>query len=96
MSDEFSHKWEKVLKKLGADFMDSAQSKSNEDLAKQILRSQTVVSDLEKDMENDVKLNAIKDDLKKVSGAYRDEINLELAKSKYCLWLLRSRGKDTT
>ncbi len=95
MSDEFSHKWEKVLNKLGGDFMDSSQSKSNEDLQKQILRSQTVIADLEKDMDNDAKLAQVKEELKKISGAYRDEINLERAKSYFCLWLLRSRGQDT-
>lgn len=95
MSDDFSQKWEKVLKKLGGDFMDSSQSKSSEELQKQILRSQTVIADLEKDMDNDAKLASIKDDLKKVTGAYRDEINLEKAKSNYCLWLLRTRGQDT-
>ena len=95
MSDDFNPKWEKVLKKLGGDFMDSSQSKSNDDLQKQILRSQTVISDLEKDMENDVALQKAKDELKKVGGAYRDEINLERAKSMFCLWLLRNRGQDT-
>lgn len=95
MSDDFSPKWERVLKKQGGDFMDSSESKSNEELQKQILKSQTVISDLEKDMENDTKLNTLKEDVKVLTSAYRDEMKLEQAKSNYCLWLLKNRGQDT-
>ena len=95
MSDDFSPKWERVLKKQGGDFIDSSESKSTDELQKQILKSQTVISDLEKDMENDVKLNSLKEDVKVLAGAYRDEMKLEQAKTMYCLWLLKNRGQDT-
>lgn len=96
MSDEFSAKWEKVLNKLGGDFMSSSESKTNEELQNQILRSQMVISDLEKDMEHDAKLQSVKQEVKRLSEVYREEINLEKAKSMFCIWLLRSRGQVIT
>jgi hypothetical protein len=85
----FPKKWEK---KLPGDFKDAAEAKSNDELLKEILKSAGIMSDLEKDMDNDAKLQSLKEDLKALSGGYKDELNSEQAKINYCLFLLRQRG----
>lgn len=90
MSDnEFPNKW---AKKLPEGFMESAENMSNDELKQALLKAEGIVSDTEKDMENDSKLNTLKEDVKMLAGAYKDTISSEKAKSKFCLYVLRSRG----
>jgi hypothetical protein len=88
---DFPKKYYKVLK--GTDFLDSSESKSNDELKQQVLRSQDIIVGLEVDLANDVKISSLKEDLKHLTGAFKDEINLEKAKSAYCLHLLKERGQ---
>jgi len=88
---DFPKKWAKKLE--GTNFAENVETNSDDELEQQILKSEGLVADTEKEMENDDKLNAIKDELKDLRGGYMDAINFEKAKTKYCLHLLRLRGK---
>jgi len=94
MSDEFPEKYRKILQKNTEDFMGLAEGKSTDEVKQQILKSQGNIADLESQMDNDVKLQALKEDVKLLAGSYKDEIKLEHAKSAFCVHLLRSRGTD--
>jgi hypothetical protein len=90
MSDQdFPAKWRKVLPE---NFSDEADSKKNDELQSIILKSSTAINELEKDMDNDAKLLALKEDLKHLMGGYKETMREEQAKIKYCLHLLRNRG----
>lgn len=93
MSDDlFPSKWEKVLNKYASDFKDACESKQNDELQKEIMKAEGMISDLEKDMTNDVKLQTLQEDLKTLKSGYTSVINGEKAKTKYCIHLLRQRG----
>lgn len=89
--DGFSPKW---WKKLPASWQDTAfgDSKTDEELKKGIMKSEHLVSDTEKDMDADDKLNGAKTMVKDLKGSYMDLINSETAQIKYSLFLLRCRG----
>jgi len=90
MSDEtFSKKLDKLLPK---NFKENAESKTNDELLKEILKSSHVQADTEKDRDSDNKLATLREDVKLLSSAYKEVINCENAKIKYCLFLLKSRG----
>lgn len=86
---DFPDKW---LKKLPTGYTDTAETMSTEELQKEILKAEGSIADTEKDMEGDVKLTSLKDDLKELTGGYRDLIARDKAKTRYCLHLLRLRG----
>lgn len=89
--DGFQEKW---WKKLPATWQDTSfvDSKDNDELKKDIMKSEHLVSDTEKDMDADIKLSTLKEDLKDLKGGYMDVINSERAKIKYSLFLLKCRG----
>lgn len=86
---DFPEKW---AKKLPEGFKDTAESMSTDELQKEILKSEGMVADTEKEMDDDQKLNSLKEDLKLLVGAYKESINAAKAKTKYCLHLMRLRG----
>lgn len=90
MSDEIFPK--KLANKLPSGYQDNTDGKTNDELLKEILKASHVQADTEKDMENDDKLLSLRDDLKILSGGYKDVIAEQNAKIKYCLFLLKSRG----
>lgn len=79
--------------KLIAHLEEGLSSSSTEDLKETIVKSQKSISDVEKDMEADEHLAALKEEIKDISNAFRDVIKLEHAKSLFCVHLLRSRGE---
>jgi hypothetical protein len=87
--DGFPEKW---YKKVPTVWKDGAEAMDNEDLKKEVLKASSLVSDTEREMDEDPKLNDLKADLKDLRGGYMDLINAERAKVKYSLFLLRSRG----
>ena len=87
--DGFPDKW---YKKVPSTWRDGAESMSNDDLMVEVFKAETVVSDQEREMDEDPKLNDLKTDLKELRGGYMDLINAEKAKIKYSMFLLRSRG----
>lgn len=89
----FAEKWAKVLKSL-PEFKEMADAASVEDLKKTIVTSEGNVYTIEKEKEEDVKLNAAKELVKDISAPYRDAIKVQTAKIKYALFLLEGKGVD--
>jgi len=85
---------EKYKKKLPENFESNCSSETTEQLKKRILASESVIYTIDKNEKSDVKLNAAKDLVKEYGGAYREAKNVEMAKIKYCLYLIESRGED--
>ena len=86
---DFPDKW---LKKLPTGYTETAETMSTEELQGEILKAEGTSADLEKDMENDQKLQSLKEDLKGLMEGYKGVLSMEKAKTKYCLHLLRLRG----
>lgn len=86
---DFPEKW---LKKLPTGFTDTVETMSEGELKAQVLKSESNIADVEKEMESDQKLIALKEDLKVLASAYKDVINTEKAKTRYCLHVMRLRG----
>jgi hypothetical protein len=89
----FPEKWAKVLKDL-PEFKEIADAASVEDLKKMIVTSEGNIYTIEKEKEQDVKLNAAKELVKDHSAPYRDAIKVQTAKIKYSLFLLEGKGED--
>lgn len=93
MSDdnEFPKKW---AKKLPTGFADDANSLSAADLKKTIFQSEANIYTIDKEKDGDHKLNGAKDLIKELNAPYADAKNAQMAKIKYCLWLLESKGEN--
>ncbi len=95
MSDKeefgFPKKWSKIIDSL-PEFKDTADASNPEELKKIIISSEGNISLIEKEKEADVKLNAAKEIAKDISGGYRDASKAQMAKIKYALYLLESKG----
>jgi hypothetical protein len=89
----FPEKWAKILKDL-PEFKEIADAASVEDLKKMIVTSEGNIYTIEKEKEQDVKLNAAKELVKEHSAPYRDAIKVQTAKIKYSLFLLEGKGED--
>jgi hypothetical protein len=83
---------EKFKKKLPTGFMEEADAMDNDDLKKVIFQSESNIYSIEKDKENDHKLNGAKEIAKELSAPYRDAKSSQTAKIKYALFLLEGRG----
>ncbi len=90
MANTFPEKFYKKLK--GLSFMDDTDSKSEEEIKKEIVSSEERLYNLDKEMEEDVNLQKAKDEVKLLTSAYREVVNIEKAKIKYCLYVMESRG----
>ena len=89
----FPEKWAKVLKEL-PEFKDTADAASTEDLKKIIVTCEGNIYTIDKEKDDDTKLNAAKDLVKEYSAPYRDAIKVQTAKIKYALYLLEGKGVD--
>lgn len=83
---------EKLLKKLPTGFSDDADAMSEEDLKKTIIASENNIANIEKEKENDAKLNAAKSIVQDLNTPYREAKNAQSAKIKYCIFLLKNKG----
>ena len=93
MPTTFPEKWNKVLKDL-PEFKETADSSSSEDLKKIILTCQGNIFNIEKEKEQDIKLNAAKENVKEFSAPFRDALKVQTAKVKYALFLLEGKGVE--
>lgn len=95
MSNEvvFPEKWAKVLKDL-PEFKDTADAASADDLKKTIVTCEGNIYTVEKEKDDDHKLNGAKELVKEYSAPYRDAIKVQTAKIKYALYLLEGKGED--
>ena len=89
----FPEKWAKVLKEL-PEFKDTADAASTEDLKKVIVTCEGNIYTIDKEKDDDTKLNAAKDLVKEYSAPYRDAVKVQTAKIKYALFLLEGKGVD--
>ena len=89
----FPEKWAKVLKEL-PEFKDTADAASTDDLKKIIITCEGNIYTIEKEKDDDTKLNAAKDLVKEYSAPYRDAVKAQTAKIKYALFLLEGKGVD--
>lgn len=83
---------EKYKKKLPTGFAEDAESLDEEGLKKKILEAEGNLSNVEREMDADQKLQAAKDDVKDLAAAYKDAAAAQKAKIKYCVFLLETRG----
>lgn len=91
MSDAiFPKKWDS---KLPDGFKDKAESFTNEELQRKIVEWSQAIDACEKDLENDSKLNALKEEVKSVTSIYKEPIQESQACIRYAVYLLKNRGK---
>lgn len=89
----FSAKWYKVIEKL-PEYKETADAASADELKKIIVLCEGNVYTIEKEREEDTKLNAAKELVKEYSEPHRDAIKVQTAKVKYALFLLEGKGID--
>lgn len=89
----FPEKWAKVLKEL-PEFKEIADASSTDDLKKIVVDCEGNIYTIEKEKENDNKLNAAKEMVSEYSAPYRDAVKVQTAKVKYALFLLEEKGVD--
>jgi len=87
----FPKKYAKTLKEI-PEFQGTADSSDTDELKKIIIESEGNIFTIEKEKEEDIKLNAAKDLVKDLSQSYRDAMKIQTVKVKYALFLLESRG----
>lgn len=95
MSDKAKDKLMKKFDKLPVTWKDTIESYDDEELKKEILKCQATVNETEYDMDNDEKLQSLKEDVKTLAGGYKEVINLEKLKATYCWHLRKTRGVKT-
>lgn len=89
----FPEKWNKVLKDL-PEFKEKADASSTDELKKIIVECEGNIYTVDKEKDNDQKLNAAKEMVKEYAAPYRDAIKVQTAKIKYALFLLENNGVD--
>lgn len=89
MSD-FPKKW---ANKLPDGFEDTVASLASEDVKDKILKCEETLMTIEKEMDADEKLAALKESVKDLAGGYREAMNCEKAKIKYLMHLRAERGE---
>lgn len=94
----FPKKW---AKKLSSDWMNTAESYSNDELKKRIVQWEQAISVTEKDQEADLalsalkeKANELKEDIKEKSKVYSESVDTCQAQIKFAVHLLESRGVE--
>jgi hypothetical protein len=89
----FPEKYAKVLKEL-PEFKDTADAASSDDLKKIIVQCEGNIYTIEKEKDDDAKLNSARELVKEYTAPYRDAIKVQTAKIKYALFLLEGKGED--
>lgn len=82
-----------LLKKIPDVWKNNVETKTNEELEQEILRSEQIISNTEKDIKKDDKIKALNEQLKDLKGGYKDLMDTEKAKVKYALYKINERGK---
>lgn len=91
IEEAFPKKW---LNKLPEGFFEAAQSMSAEELKTRLITSEQTVSSTEKEMDNDQKLNTLKEDVKLLSSGYREVLSAQKAVIRAVVFVLNSRGNS--
>jgi len=89
----FPDKWMKVIQKL-PEFKDIADAASTDELKKIVVRCEGNLYTIDKEIAEDIKLNAAKELVKQYSEPYNDAKKVQTAKIKYAMFRLEERGVD--
>ena len=89
--DQLATKW---LKLLPENFYEAAQSMPLEDLKRRLVDCEKTISSTEKEMDNDAKLNELRENCKALTGGYKDLINPQKAMIKCIVHVLNDRGNS--
>lgn len=89
----FPEKYAKVLKEL-PEFKDIADAASADELKKTIVTCEGNIYTIEKEKDDDSKLNSARELVKEYAAPYRDAIKVQTAKVKYALFLLEGKGEE--
>jgi len=87
----FPNKYEK---KLPTGFKDDADSFDIEKLKRTILECESNLVNVDREMQQDEKLQGARGLVKDLSSSYREAKGCQTAKIKYCLYLLEGKGVD--
>ena len=82
----------KYKTKLPTTFEEECESASEEDLRKKIVQCEGHIYSLDKDKDEDSKLNSAKELVKELSEPYAEAKGIETAKIKFLCYVLESRG----
>jgi hypothetical protein len=82
----------KVMKKLSPEFIDAIDGMNGDEIKSRILTCESNLYDVEKAKDEDEKLTKAKETAKELAAPYRENKSLEMAKIKYCLYILENRG----
>jgi small-conductance mechanosensitive channel len=82
----------KYASKLPDGFQEQADSMSTEELKKKLVQAEQVISSTDKDMENDLRLEDAKKQVKELSADYKETINSYQAVVRYIVYVLNNRG----
>jgi hypothetical protein len=86
----------KLWDKLPENWRDAAETKTTEELEKDLISSVKSMSQTYKDMKNDPKLSVLMEDVKALKGAFMDTILTDKAKIEYVIHLFNNRGVKTS
>ena len=87
-------KIKKLEKKLDADFMLEVQKSDPQSLKDKVLKYSREVQNIEDSMKGDVKLQSLKEQVKDLSGGYRDAIKITKARLEYTLAVMKLNGVE--
>lgn len=88
-NDQFPQKY---LNKLPGSFKDAVDAMSEDEVKKRLVDISKAISSFEKDMDNDSKLIALKEQVKEISDTYKIPIKEHQIMIKYLVYTLEQRG----
>ena len=83
----------KIIAKLPAGFVEDAAGMDGEQLRAEIVKAETNIREVEREMGADEKLAGAREIVKDITGAYNDAKKAQRAKIAYSLHLLEERGE---
>ena len=87
--DEFP---KKLLDKIPESLINEVETLSEDELKNKIVKTEALIVDTDKEVEDSDKIKVLKEDLKAIMGAHRDTKTSANAIIKFCVWNLRKRG----
>lgn len=86
----------KIIAKLPTGYVDDAMGMDGDQLRAEIIRAETALREVEKELKADQKLQGARDIVKDIVGSYNDAKRAQRAKIAYTLHLLEERGELDT
>lgn len=83
----------KIIARLPAGFVDDAMGMDGDQLRAEIIRAETALHEVDKELKADEKLSGARELVKELVGAYNDAKRAQRAKIAYVLHLLEERGE---